>query len=189
MGEPAARAGGGRRPGPAGRPARRVRAEPLSAEAWAPFGWLPVENTDELDRSHRLVFEWGDPHLNVISHHPDEVRRHGELLRCSDMFRHDSHTQALVVLDVPAVIAVARAATRFERPDDAEAVRAFVLEPMDCVVLGRGTWHWGPYPLGLCPVRLLNVQGLRYRQDNTRADLEAVGAAVDVEAPGGGASP
>jgi hypothetical protein len=48
------------------------------------------------------------------------------------------------------------------------------------VVLHRGTWHWGPYPLAAEAVRLFNVQGLRYREDNESVDLEAIEASVDV---------
>ncbi len=39
------------------------------------------------------------------------------------------------------------------------------------MVLHRGTWHWGPFPLGDEPVLLFNVQGLGYAQDNASADL------------------
>ena len=49
------------------------RAEPLTAEAWRAFGWLPVADTDPADGMHTLEFSWADPHLNVIGHTPDEV--------------------------------------------------------------------------------------------------------------------
>ena len=42
------------------------------------------------------------------------------------------------------------------------------------LVLHRATWHWGPFPLGDEPVRLLNVQGLRYAEDNDSVDIAAV---------------
>jgi len=58
------------------------------------------------------------------------------------------------------------------------AVRAFVLHPLEAIVLHRSTWHWGPYPLEAPAVRLLNIQGFRYREDNDRADLRARGASV-----------
>ena len=48
------------------------------------------------------------------------------------------------------------------------------------MVLHRGTWHWGPYPVGADSVRLFNVQGLRYREDNDSIDLDALGAPVDI---------
>src|SRR5260370_41093924 len=87
--------------------ARRVVAEPIAAETWAPFGWIPVPDTDASDGAHRLEFEWGDPHVNVISHAPDEVEHDADGLRCAQMFRHATHTQVLLALNGPSDIAVA----------------------------------------------------------------------------------
>jgi hypothetical protein len=163
--------------------ARRVTAVRLSVEAWSPFGWLPVDDTDPADGTHRLAFSWEDPHVNVIGHDVEEITRSHGVLHCPELYRHDTHTQVLMVLDVPAVVAVAPSDVSFERPQDAGTIRAFVLEPLDAFVLARGTWHWGPFPAEAERVRLFNVQGLRYAEDNTRVDLEAVGAAVDVVLP------
>ncbi len=66
-------------------------------------------------------------------------------------------------------------------PRDLDTLRAFVLKPLDCFVLHRGTWHWGPFPIERAPVRLLNVQGRRYAEDNASVDLPArAGAVVEV---------
>jgi hypothetical protein len=51
------------------------------------------------------------------------------------------------------------------------------LEP---VVLHKGTWHWGPFPVAADAVRLFNVQGLRYAEDNACVDLASRGLEVDV---------
>jgi ureidoglycolate hydrolase len=150
-----------------------VPAAALSHGAWAPFGWLPADDTDPVDRDLVYEFTWGDPHVNVISHTPDEVVRDGDALVCDRFYRHDTHTQVLLPLDVDSVVAVAPAAVPLTSPADLEAVRAFRLRPLDGVALARGTWHWGPFPLGDRPVRLWNVQGKRYAEDNTCADLRA----------------
>lgn len=157
----------------------------MTPEAWAPFGWLPSEDTDPADeRVPHLEFAWSDAHANVITHRFDEVAAGPGLLRCGEMFRHDTHTQALLVLDVPAVVAVAERTVTFEGPEDAASVAVFRLEPLQAVVLHRGTWHWGPYPVSDGTVHLFNVQGWRYSEDNTRVDLEAAGAAVEVDVAG-----
>ena len=78
------------------------------------------------------------------------------------LFRHDTHTQTVMSLDVPAVIVVAPAARDFSGPADLESFCAFRLEPLQPLVLHRGTWHWGPFPVAAEAVRLFNVQGLRY---------------------------
>lgn len=141
---------------------------------------MPVPDTDPTDGVHRLAFAWGDPHVNVIAHSLEELEQVPGALRCRVMFRHDTHTQTLMSLDARAVIAVAPADDTLEAAEDLEGVRAFVLEPLEAIVLHRGTWHWGPYPLGARSVRLFNVQGFGYREDNRHVDLAAAGLAFDI---------
>jgi ureidoglycolate hydrolase len=91
------------------------------------------------------------------------------------------HTQALMPLNCAALIAVAPAIVDFSTPWHANRVRAFLLDPLDCLVLRRGTWHYGPFPLGDEPVRLLNLQSRRFEDDSGYVDLEeATGARVTV---------
>lgn len=153
------------------RTAREIVAEPITARAFEPFGWLPVADTDPADGRHRLEFAWGDPHVNVIRHAPEEVTRTPEGLRCDRMFRHASHTQALLVLDSDSVIAVAPASVTFSAVRDVEAVQAFRLALHTSLVLARGTWHWGPFPLAEEPVHLYNLQGYEFARDNESVDL------------------
>jgi hypothetical protein len=162
--------------------ARTVVAERLAADTWAPFGWIPVADTDVADGAHRLAFEWQDAHVNVISHAPDEVERVGEGLRCDRLYRHLTHTQVLLALNGPSVIAVAPPGFDLSAPGGGNAVRAFRLEPFEHLVLHRGTWHWGPFPLGAEPVRLFNVQGLGYARDNESVDLKESGVEITVVA-------
>ena len=161
---------------------RRARLEPavLTEEAWAPFGWLPVPDTAPRDGSHRLEFAWGDPHVNLIGHGRAEVPGVPGGLRCEMLYRHDTHTQTVMSVDHPCVIAVAPAATDFAAEASTAPIRAFVLQPLEAVVLHRGTWHWGPFPTANAEVRLFNVQGRRYAEDNAMVDLAALGLAVDV---------
>ena len=162
-----------------------IVAAPLTAAAWAPFGWLPRPDTDPADGDDTLEFDWRDAHLNTIEHRTDEVEATDAGLRCAVMYRHDTHTQALTPLDASSVLAVAPAATTFGAPSEVQLVRAFVFEPGQTVVLHRGTWHWGPFPIrGATSVRLLNVQGRRYAEDNASVDLTArTGYVVEVVSP------
>ena len=146
----------------------------LTSQAWEPFGWLPVADTDPADGKQTLHFEWGDPHLNVISHAYDEIEHRPDGAVVGRLYRHATHTQALMGLNVPSILAVAPGDTVFTAPSDLEAIRAFRLEPYEVLVLHRGTWHWGPFPLGSEPIRLLNVQGLRYAEDNDSVDVAAL---------------
>jgi len=159
---------------------RTVTPVPLDAASWEPFGWLPVPDTDDADGRHRLEFLSGDVHVNRISHRLDEVPAVAGGLGCRELFRHVTHTQVLMSLDAWAVIAVAPPDVAMDSPADADTVVAFLLRPLEAVVLHRGTWHWGPFPVGAPAVELFNVQGLRYREDNERVDLDRLGSPVDI---------
>ncbi len=154
--------------------------ESLTDEAWAPFGWLPVEDTDPRDGANRLTYEWADPHVNIIGHAHAEVPEVPGGLLCEMLYRHATHTQAIMPLDHPCVIAVAPASLGFDQPDDVDQVRIFAVEPLQALVLDRGTWHWGPFPTRTERVRLFNVQGIRYAEDNEMIDLAGRGMSVEV---------
>jgi ureidoglycolate hydrolase len=162
---------------------RAVVAQPLSEDAWAPFGWLPVADTDPRDGKQHMTFEWDDAHVNLIGHGRNEVPDTADGYRCEMLYRHDTHTQSLMPLNVPAVIAVAPANIEFTDEGEAGLIQAFRLEPLEPLVLHRGTWHWGPFPILGDEVRLFNVQGLRYAEDNRCVDLAEKGLSVDVVLP------
>jgi len=164
-----------------GRGPLRLVPVALSAAAWDPYGWLPVPDTDSADGSNRLEFAWDDVHVNLISHSPEEVERSGRYLRCRTLYRHASHTQVLLALNVEAVLVVAPAGATFGFEEELAQLRAFRIAPLEAVVLKRGTWHWGPFPVGSEPVRLFNIQGLRYLEDNASFDLGSAGIVVEVQ--------
>ena len=56
-----------------GEDARQITPVPLTRDAWAPFGWLPVADTDPRDGDQRLDYAWQDVHVNLIGHRRDEV--------------------------------------------------------------------------------------------------------------------
>ena len=160
--------------------ARTIEVEKFDESAWAPYGWAPIRDTDPHDGDHRLRFEWDDVHLNVIGHSLDEVERTTRGLRCDTLFHHVTHTQAVMPLNCDCVFVVAPAGAVIKGAEDLADVRAFLLHPLQAVVLNQGTWHWGPYPLDDEPVSLLNVQGLRYADDNEQTDLAALGLSLEI---------
>jgi ureidoglycolate hydrolase len=155
-----------------------LESTPLTEAAWAPFGWIPVEDTDPRDPTYDYEFALGDPHVNVISHAADEVEHTDRGSICAVMYRHDTHTQTLMPLNVDSVVAVAPADIDFSDPSHLESVRAFRVHPLERLTLFRGTWHWGPFPVGEEAVRMFNVQGKRYAEDNASVDLPGVTGAV-----------
>ena len=161
---------------------RKIGPEPLSEEAWAPFGWLPVADTDPRDGEHRLSFAWDDVHVNIIGHARAEVPETGRRPPLPDALpaRHP-HPERHVARRAGSHCRGARPRSISRIPADGESIHVFRLEPLEPLVLNRGTWHWGPFPIADDHVRLFNVQGLRYAEDNTCIDLAGLGLDVDVQ--------
>jgi ureidoglycolate lyase len=138
-----------------------VHAQPLTPEAFAPFGDVLAVEPDEAAIEVRDGETWL---LNVLSYE----RRP---LVCDHLNAHHRATQALLPLGSrPALLVVAPPAATFAGPADLDLVRAFVLDGRAGVNLGFGTWHWGPYPVA-DRVDLLNLQGRGFADDNEIADL------------------
>lgn len=137
-----------------------VRAEPLSVEAFAPFGQVIAAGDAVMELRDGEVF-----HLNVL--HYDR-----KPLRCDHLNRHHKATQALVALaGKPTLLVVAPAAYDFSTEEHLSEVRAFLCDGSAGVNLALGTWHWGPYPV-TDHVDLVNVQGQHFADDNEIAYLE-----------------
>jgi hypothetical protein len=145
---------------------RRLELLDVTPQSWAPFGKIPSDEGTEHDDAD-LEFLLDDGHANFIGHDNAEIRfteRGGAL--CELLNRHDTHTQTLMPVDVEAYVVVAPAAVDFSESAHFDTVRAFRLPALAVVHLTRGTWHWGPYPLHADRVRLFNIQGRGYANDN-----------------------
>ena len=69
------------------------------------------------------------------------------------------------------LVVVAPAEVDFSKPEHFDTVKAFELPQYACVHLHRGTWHWGPYPVGADEVLVFNIQARGWPTDNTVAEL------------------
>jgi ureidoglycolate lyase len=138
-----------------------VHAEPLTAEAFRPFG--QVIGIDDV----RIELRDGEEfHLDIISYDRKPIR-------AAVLNRHHRATQALVALDAkPTVIVVAPRDVEFRSHADLPSLRAFVCDGSLGINIALGTWHEGPFPLGP-HVDLVNVQGRHVLgSDNEVAYLE-----------------
>jgi len=159
-----------------------LAARPATSESFAPFGVLPPDEGDGGPTAD-LEFLLDDGWVNYIGHSLDEVDVVDGALRCELLNRHDTHTQTLMPVSGDAVVVVAPAGVDFSQPGHFESVAAFLLPQYTCVHLRRGTWHWGPYPVGSDHVRIFNIQGRGYPDDNGIAWLARDhGVAYDVRA-------
>ena len=157
-----------------------VKAEPIAAAAWEPFGQIPVDETEPFDPVH-LEFRLGDPHVNFIFHAYDEIEHTSAGLVCDHLNRHDTATQTLMPMNCDCVVVVAPAEVDFSSPAHLDTIRAFVLRRHEICNLAVGTWHWGPVPISPGRLRLLNVQGKGFPNDNVVAHLARdLGTVVEV---------
>lgn len=139
-----------------------VACEPLTPEAFAPFGQVISTEPHEAAIAVRDGEEWV---MNVLSYDY-------EPLVCDQLNAHHRATQMLVPLGgQPALLIVAPPGTVFATRAALDQVRAFVLDGSAAINLGHGTWHWGPHPIG-AHVDLLNLQGRGFPTDNEITHLE-----------------
>ena len=96
------------------------------ASAWAPFGWLPVADTDPRDADRRPRVRVGRPPRERHRARADEVEHTDHGLVCAVLYRHDTHTQTLMPLErAPRSWRSRPAIVDFSRPEHLDAVRAF----------------------------------------------------------------
>jgi ureidoglycolate lyase len=145
-----------------------VAAEPLTAEAFAPYGQVIG-----LDDVHIELRDEATFHLDILAYDRKPIR-------VDHLNRHYTATQALVPLSgKPVVIVVGAPELTFETSDDLEQLRAFIIDSSRGINLALRVWHEGPFPL-MEEAALVNVQG-DVENDNEVAYLERdLGAVVGV---------
>jgi len=144
--------------------------EPATREAFAPYGVLPPFEGDG-NPTADLVFTRDDGWVNFIGHTLDEIEVRDGQLRCALLNRHDTHTQTLMPMSGDALVVVAPPDVDFSQAEHFSTVKAFALPQYTCVHLHRGTWHWGPYPVGANDVRVFNIQARGWPTDNGVVEL------------------
>jgi ureidoglycolate hydrolase len=144
--------------------------EPATREAFEPYGVIPPFEGDG-NPTADLVFTRDDGWVNFIGHTLDEIEVRDGQLRCEVLNRHDTHTQTLMPMSGNALVVVAPPDVDFSEPAHFSTVRAFALPQFTCVHLHRGTWHWGPYPVGANDVRVFNIQARGWPTDNGIVEL------------------
>ena len=147
-----------------------LKLESATREAFAPFGVIPPFEGDG-NPTADLVFTRDDGWVNFIGHTLDEIEVRDGRARCELLNRHDTHTQTLMPMSGDAFVVVAPAGVDFSAPDHLDSVKAFALPQHTCVHLHRGTWHWGPYPIGASELRVFNIQARGWPTDNTVVEL------------------
>ena len=127
-------------------------AEPLTVEAWAPFGWMPVADTDPADGTERL-----DLRVGRSARERDQPRRRRDRARRRGAAFATGCTATTPTprfcwpSTAPRCWPWPRPTSIFDTDEGLDTVRAFRLEALEALVLHRGTWHWGPFPSAPSP--------------------------------------
>ncbi|MDX6285035.1 MAG: ureidoglycolate lyase [Frankiales bacterium] len=146
-----------------------VQAEPLTPEAFAPYGQVVGFSDVQIELRDQEVF-----HLDIIAYKRKPIR-------VDHLNRHATATQALVPLNgKPVVIIVGAPELTFSNAEDLGRLRAFLFDGSRGINIALKVWHEGPFPL-MEHVDLVNVQGKHVDDDNEVAHLQRdLGAVVGV---------
>ena len=125
-----------------------VQAEPISAEAFAPYGQVvtaQAANPDGRDVSLTEV-EGVD-----LSGGPAIIRAltfRWRKFSFTHLEQHSSFTQAFLPADgKPALVVVATPIDEAGSDPDLGTLKAFILDGAQGILLNKGTWHFAPFPL------------------------------------------
>ncbi|MFM9886723.1 MAG: ureidoglycolate lyase [Burkholderiales bacterium] len=189
----------------------RITPEPLTVEAFAPFGDVlrprsghqPVTNVDLLnsgrarmsnpvrpDRMHDwdILDYWSD--IATISRDTMKfgyIRCRAKAMTFSWFERHMKGTQTLIPASAAKSVLPVIPANAIDDdsglPDLAKA-RAFILDGTTAVSIRPGTWHWTPFPLGETADFIYLVREQVVEDDLNFVDTEArLGVRMEVELP------
>jgi len=147
-----------------------IRIEPLTAEAFAPFGAVIEVGERAPDyvgasgtQGWHVAFESGRPLVSLL-------RTPYQGLRFRTMERHFHVSQAFIPLGGEhAAVAVAPPSADSEAVPRLDAIRAFLLDGSQGYVLHKGTWH----SLDRFPLRPPDTRFVMLTDHETQTDLTA----------------
>jgi ureidoglycolate lyase len=131
-----------------------VKAEPLTPEAYAPFGTIV-----EPGRTH-LYCNDGEYFVERLTLQPLDgpMKRMNRHFDCHQLFIPLGHEPMLIVVAPPYV-----AADQLKP----EHVKAFTSDGTQAFTFHVGTWHIGPRSLKGKPLEIVNLQGERSNEEHT----------------------
>jgi ureidoglycolate hydrolase len=136
---------------------RVVRPEPLTADAFQPFGQSVMPGLGAAPDISGPTWDCWYPIGRVDGSRPLElglVEARLPMGPVSHMERHEGRAELVIALDTP-ILQVVAPATSGSQPPDADSVRAFILAPGAAIVMSPGTWHAAAAPLADSPARYM----------------------------------
>lgn len=138
----------------------RIRAEPLTADAYRPFGQVIG-----IDRVRMQIVN--------DRFHMDTITIEHQPFRISHLHRHLKSTQALIPLGGKAcLVVVAPPTVDLHNPADLTQVQAFINDGSCGVNIDLGTWHVPLLPFG-SEMNMVSIQGEHVGKDIEQRSFEA----------------
>ena len=145
-----------------------VAVAPLTAQAFAPYGWL-LEPDDAPDYARTGLQNWRLPFASEDALRLQVMRYSNRDMRLSMFERHVSVTEARHPIgDAAAVLVVAGDPSQDAAPE-ANSVRAFLLDGQSGIMFRKGVWHG----LDCFPARTKHVDYLFLSDAGTEDEIEA----------------
>lgn len=146
----------------------KIKAEPLTAEAYAPFGQIVEPGRCQLHCSDGQY----TARLMTLEPAPTRVKH---------INRHFDHVQLFVPLSQAPMLLVVAPAHVSGEAFDPDTVRAFTTDGTKAFTFSVGTWHIAPRGLA-DGAQVINVQGSRYMEHTELIDFEELtGSIVEIE--------
>ena len=138
----------------------QIKAEPLTPEAFRPFGQVVGRDEVKLDLREGEEFRMGIIHM----------RNRG--YQIASMNHHRNSTQALIPLENKAcLVIVAPPGATFTEASDLKQVKAFLCDGSVGINIGLHTWHQALLPIG-GEMKMVNVQGVHSEHDTYNCDFQ-----------------
>jgi ureidoglycolate lyase len=138
----------------------QIKAEPLTPEAFRPFGQVVGRDEVNLDLREGEQFRMGIIHM----------RNRGYCI--SSLNHHRNSTQALIPLEGKAcLVVVAPPGVTFQEAADLKHVKAFLCDGSVGINIGLHTWHQALLPIG-SEMKMVNIQGMHSSQDTYTCDFQ-----------------
>jgi ureidoglycolate lyase len=137
----------------------RIKAEPLTSEAFRPFGQVVGLDEVQLDLRDGEKFRMGIIHMRNPGY------------KITSLNYHRNSTQALIPLANKAcLVVVAPPGTTFQTATDLKRVKAFLCDGSVGINIGLQTWHQALLPIG-AEMKMVNIQGVHSEHDTYSCDF------------------
>ena len=147
-----------------------IQAQPLTAEAFAPYGRVVKEDRQALQMEEGKF----TARLMTVRRVPDRI---------DHINMHTDHSQMFVPLSGDRLVVIVAPPDVPAEPFDASKIAAFITDGKQTFIFHPGTWHIEPRALDKDSCQVINVQTDVFRSHTTLISFAEQGTEVHIEVP------